>query len=51
MQNVIQQKIKEPIADFLLSKNFKDKTSIKIYVTNNELMFDFKKNKKKEKII
>ena len=49
---LIQLKIKEPIADYLLSNNTKSRTLIKIDLeNNNKLKFDFVTEKKKEKII
>ena len=52
LARLIQLKIKEPIADYLLSNNFKSRVLIKINLkNNNKLKFDFVTEKKKEKII
>ena len=52
ISRLIQSKIKEPIADYLLSNNSKKKININIELDkNNKLKFDFKKSSKKEKII
>ena len=52
LARLIQLKIKEPIADYLLSNSIKSKILIKITLAeNNKLKFDFKTEKKKEKII
>ena len=49
---LIQLKIKEPIADYLLSNNSKSKILIKINLgENNKLKFNFITKKIKEKII
>ena len=53
LARLIQLKIKEPIADYLLSNNPKSKIIIKINLekNNNKLKFNFITEKKKEKII
>ena len=52
LARLIQLKIKEPIADYLLSNNPKSRILIKINLeNNNKLKFDFVTEKKKEKII
>ena len=53
LARLIQLKIKEPIADYLLSNNTKSKILIKINLekNNNKLKFNFITEKKKEKII
>tara|TARA_B100000029_G_scaffold283923_1_gene277623 strand:- start:14761 stop:17034 length:2274 start_codon:yes stop_codon:yes gene_type:complete len=52
LARIIQLKIKEPIADYLLSKSDKSKTFLNITISNkNEFEFDFKNKKVKEKII
>ena len=49
---LIQLKIKEPIADYLLSNSSKSKILIKINLgDNNKLKFNFITEKRKEKII
>ena len=52
LARLIQSKIKEPIADYLLSKSDKLKIFLNISLSNKkELKFDFKSKKVKEKII
>ena len=53
LARLIQLKIKEPIADYLLSNSPKSKILIKINLekNNNKLRFNFITEKKKEKII
>ena len=52
LARLIQLKIKEPIADYLLSNSSKSKILIKISLgDNNKLKFNFITEKKKEKII
>ena len=53
LTRLIQLKIKEPIADYLLSSKLKTKILIKIDLekNNNKLKFNFITEKKKEKII
>ena len=52
LARLIQLKIKEPIADYILSNNPKSRILIKINLeNNNKLKFDFVTEKKKEKII
>ena len=50
LQRLIQTKIKEPIANYLLSNNDTNGTSIKVDLKNNQLSFNFKKKKIKKKI-
>ena len=52
LARLIQLKIKEPIADYLLSNSSKSKILIKISIgDNNKLKFNFITEKRKEKII
>ena len=52
LARLIQLKIKEPIADYLLSNSSKSKILIKIILgDNNKLKFNFITEKRKEKII
>ena len=52
LARLIQLKIKEPIADYLLSNSSKSKILIKIILgNNNKLKFNFITEKRKEKII
>ena len=53
LARLIKLKIKEPIADYILSNRFNYGETIKIQLINNKLSFDFKnfKNSKKKKKI
>ena len=50
LERLIKLKIKEPIADYILSKKFNHGATIKVELINNKLSFVFKNLKKNKKI-